>query len=342
MLCFTMENMRVDCLSGRFTIIRKDDDHGKGANSAYAPGNETQTNPSILSLIVRDGILQRGRDLDEEIVKDWSIRVFESMNPIIDTTENNVCGKAPFESRSVRGHHHILVPTSDYTQTFATMDLEQWWRTLVVIQDHLKWLYEQKSVSYVAIYADHDGTSSADSKIHPHLNILSFNMIPPTITHEIKAHKQNQEKQIMCPICLIIKSDKSRRILQTENFIAFCPWSPSYPLEFCIAPKKHFTSFAKTSQSDLRDLALIMRVMLGGLTNLINDVSYSMAFHLSAERRSSYQIHWHIEVYPVTKKYSGIERGFGIHINDMSSEDAAKKLATVCKKEFATVVSTCN
>ena len=337
-LCFTMGNMRIDWISGRITIIRKDDDHNKGANSSYAPGNEEQTNPSVLSLIVKDGILQRWRDLDEHIVKNWSIRVFESKNPLVDISQNDVCGKAPFESRPAHGHHYILVPTSDYKQTFATMDVEQWWCTLVVMQDHLKWLYTQKGVSYVAIYADHDGTSSDDSKIHPHLNMLTFDMLPPTIAQEIKEHNNSQEKQGICPICLIIESDKSRRILQTENFIAFCPWSSSYPLEFCIAPKKHFTSFAKTSQKDLRDLALIIRAMLGGLTNLINDVSYSVAFHLSAEQRRSYQMHWHIEVYPATKKHSGVERGFGIHVNDVSSEDAAKKLAVVCKKELVNIV----
>ena len=32
-----------------------------------------------------------------------------------------------------------------------------------------------------------------------------------------------------------------RQILQTEGFIAFCPWAPSYPYEFWIAPKKHTT-----------------------------------------------------------------------------------------------------
>ena len=31
-----------------------------------------------------------------------------------------------------------------------------------------------------------------------------------------------------------------RQVLQTEGFIAFCPWAPSYPYEFWIAPKKHY------------------------------------------------------------------------------------------------------
>lgn len=334
-----MGEMRIDYLSGSFMIVRKNDDFGKGLDSSYAPGNETQTNPSILSLVIKEGMMQTRQDIDDQVVKDWSIRVFANRNPIVSEAKNNEYGKPPFESQPAHGYHYTLVASPDPRQTFATIDVEQWSRILVVVQDRLKWLYTRKGVSYVAIYADHDGTLDKEAKMHPYLNIMSLKMIPPTIEREIGVHHQSQEKHAVCPICQIIKSeDRSRRILQTENFVAFCPWSPSYPLEFCIAPKRHSMSFAKTSQKDLYDLALIIRAMLGGLTSLVHDITYSIAFHLSAEKKSSRQIHWHIEVYPVTKKWTGIERGYGIHVNDVSPEDAAKKLGAECKKELANIV----
>lgn len=334
-----MGNMRIDYLSGRFVIVRQNANLGQGLDSEYAPGNEKQTNPSVLSLVIKDGILQRKQDLDGQIIPDWSVRVFVDKNPIVSETPSNDYGTSPFDSKPAYGHHYILVATPDPTQTFATLDSEQWSHVLVVLQDRLKWLYAQKGVSYVTIYADHDGTLTSGSNVHPHFNMMSLNMMPPVIEHEIESHHQSQEKRGVCPICDIIESSKnSRRILQTENFVAFSPWSPSYPLEFCIAPKRHVISFAKMSQKDLYDLALIVRAMLGGLTNLISDITYSMVFHLSAEKKSSRQLHWHIEVYPVTKKWTGMERGYGIHIHDMPSEDAAKKLGSVCKKELASMM----
>lgn len=36
-----------------------------------------------------------------------------------------------------------------------------------------------------------------------------------------------------------------RQVLQTEGFIAFCPWAPSYPYEFCISPKNIRLVFLK-------------------------------------------------------------------------------------------------
>ena len=74
-----MGSMRKDYVSERFMIISKK--NGKKINSKknpFASGNESMTNPSVLSLVEKDGMLQRLQDSDDDYVKDWSIRVFES------------------------------------------------------------------------------------------------------------------------------------------------------------------------------------------------------------------------------------------------------------------------
>ena len=126
-----------------------------------------------------------------------------------------------------------------------------------------------------------------------------------------------------------------REILQTENFIAFCPWAPSYPYEFCIAPKKHSTYFSKITQKEINDMALMLRATLGGLSKTIKNVSYNLVFHLSPEKKNSRQIHWHIEIYPITKPWSGLERGYGIFLNDVSPEQAAKTRCCMQKRTFS-------
>jgi len=129
-----------------------------------------------------------------------------------------------------------------------------------------------------------------------------------------------------------------RQILQTENFIAISPWAPSYDYEFWICPKKHATSFSKISQKEINDLALIIRATLGGLSNCAKDVSYNIAFHLSPEKKNSKQIHWHVEVYPQITPWSGLERGFGIFLNELSPEKVAHDLGNACRKELSLLV----
>ena len=334
-----MGDMRKDYVSERFMIVSKEDTTKDPKKCSFCPGNESLTNPSVLSLVAKDGMLQRLQDNDDEFVEGWSIRVFESKNPIVSIESENSYSDRPFYSEPAYGYHYVVVASQNHKDTFATIDTEQWSNVLVVVQDRLRWLYTQKGVTYVSIYADH-GDLSGSANPHPHLNILTFSTIPPIIEEEAEAsHKILNEKGV-CPMCQTVNEEISgpRQVLQTEGFIAYCPWSPSYPYEFWIAPKKHTTSFSKITQKEINDLSLILRATLGGLSQTVKNVSFNLVFHLSPEKKNSRQIHWHIEIYPITKSWSGLERGYGIFLNDVSPEEAAEKLGAACRKELANLV----
>jgi UDPglucose--hexose-1-phosphate uridylyltransferase len=335
-----MGSIRKDYVSERFMIVSKK--NAKITNpkkSPFSPGNESMTNPSVLSLVAKSGMLQRLQDDDDNYVTGWSIRVFESKNPIVSVDAENSYSDRPFYSEPAYGYHYVVVASPNAKDTFATIDTEQWSNVLVVVQDRLRWLYTQKGVTYVSIYADH-GELSGNDNPHPHLNLLTFSSIPPTIEEEAEAsHKILNEKGV-CHMCQTVTEEIGgpRQILQTEGFIAFCPWAPSYPYEFWISPKKHTTSFSKISQKEINDLSLILRSTLGGLSKIIKNVSFNLVFHLSPEKKNSRQIHWHIEIYPITKNRSGLERGFGVFLNDVSPEQSAEKLGAACRKELAAIV----
>ncbi|HJL67384.1 MAG TPA: galactose-1-phosphate uridylyltransferase [Nitrosopumilus sp.] len=335
-----MGSIRKDYVSERFMIVsKKDDKITNPKKSPFSPGNESMTNPSVLSLVAKNGMLQRLQDDDDNYVTGWSIRVFESKNPIVSVDAENSYSDRPFYSEPAYGYHYVVVASPNAKDTFATIDTEQWSNVLVVVQDRLRWLYTQKGVTYVSIYADH-GELSGNDNPHPHLNLLTFSSIPPTIEEEAEAsHKILNEKGV-CHMCQTVTEEIGgpRQILQTEGFIAFCPWAPSYPYEFWISPKKHTTSFSKISQKEINDLSLILRSTLGGLSKIIKNVSFNLVFHLSPEKKNSRQIHWHIEIYPITKNRSGLERGFGIFLNDVSPEQSAEKLGAACRKELAALV----
>jgi UDPglucose--hexose-1-phosphate uridylyltransferase len=335
-----MGEMRKDYVSERFMIVtKKEDKVTDPKKSPYAPGNEAMTNPSVLSLVAKDGMLQRLQDSEDEYVTDWSIRVFESKNPAVSIEAENTYSDRPHYSEPAYGYHYIVVASPKQKDSFSTIGIEQWSNILVVIQDRLRWLYTQKGVTYVSIYANH-GESAGSTNPHPHLNLVTFSTIPPVIEAESEAsHKILNEKGV-CPMCQTVNAETGgpRQVIQTEGFIAFCPWATSYPYEFWICPKKHTTSFSKITQKEINDLSLILRATLGGLDKTIKDVSYNFVFHLSPEKKNSKQIHWHIEVYPITTPWSGLERGYGVFLNKTSPEEAAEKLGAACRKELAGLV----
>ena len=335
-----MGEMRKDYLLERSVIVSaKERKNTSSKKCPFCPGNESMTNPSMLSLVAKDGMLRREQDSEDFFVKDWEVRVFESKNPAVSTSPENSYSDLPLYSEPAYGYHYIIVASPKHAETFSTLDVEQWGNTLVVVQDRLRWLYTQRGVTYISIFINH-GKNAGAVVDHPHINMISFSNIPPVIEAEAEAsHKFLNEKGV-CPMCQTVNTEIGgpRQILQTEGFVAFCPWAPSHPFEFWISPKKHTTVFSKITQKEINDLSLILRATLGGLSKHIKDLSYNLVFHLSPEKKNSRQIHWHIEVYPLTNSWSGLERGYGVFLNDSSPEKDAEILGAVCRKELANLV----
>ena len=335
-----MGDMRKDYVLERNVIVHPTAKKKTGIKKCpYCPGNESMTNPSLLALVAKDGMLQRLQDGEDFTVENWSVRVFESHEPIVSTSTKNTYSDRPLYSEPAYGYHYIVVASPKHKDTLATISIEQWSNVLVVVQDRLRWLYTQKGVTYVSIFLNH-GKESGSSVEHPHIHMISFSNLPPRIDEEAESsHKIFNEKGV-CPMCQVVNTETAgpRQILQTEGFIAFSPWAPTYPFEFWICPKKHSTSFSKITQKEINDVSLIIRATLGGLTKEAKDVSFNLAFHLSPEKKNSRQIHWHIEVYPLTGYWSGLERGYGVFLNTISPEKAAEALGAACRKELANLV----
>jgi UDPglucose--hexose-1-phosphate uridylyltransferase len=335
-----MGNLRKDFISERFVIINQNKSQKpKSKKNPYKPGNESMTNPSVLSLVQKDGMLQRLQDDESDHVKNWTVRVFPSSEPGVTIDADNSYTDHPLHSEPAYGYHYIVVATSDEKETLSTMNQEQWGMVLSVVQDRLRWLYTQKGVAYVAIYGNHGKEARVDV-MHPHLHMMSFSTIPPKIEEEANFSHRLLNENGVYPMSQLINIELGgpRQILQTESFVAISPWAPSYPYEFWICPKKHSTSFSKISQKEIYDLALIIRATLGGLSNCTKNSAYNIAFHLSPEKKNSKQIHWHIEVYPQTTPWSGLERGFGIFLHDISPEKTAEELGAACRKELSALV----
>ena len=269
----------------------------------------------------------------------WCVRVFPSNEPVVNTSQEKVYGDKPLYSEPAFGYHFIVVASPDHKQKLTDIPVEQLANVLVVIQDRVRWLYTQKSVTYVSIYLNY-GENAGSYLEHPHLEIVTFATIPPLIEQEAEAtHRYINEKGV-CPICDVVnvESGGPRQVLATDSFLSLCPWAPTHPHEFWICPKRHVTLFSRITQKEINDFALILRATLGGLFKAIKDISYNLVFHLSPEKKNSRQLHWHLEVYPQLSNWSGLEHGFGIYLNQMSPENSAEVLGAAARKELASLV----
>ncbi|MGQ9468701.1 MAG: galactose-1-phosphate uridylyltransferase [Nitrososphaerales archaeon] len=343
-----MGELRKDYFTDRIAIITKDATKRPidlkikeeiGKECPYCPNHETMTLPAELVLVQREGTLIKLTDAEGGIIKDWCVRVFPDKFPIVAPDVAIAYGDEPLYREPAHGYHYIIVATPRHDEFFSKMSLDQWVNVLSVVQDRVRWLYSQKSVSYVSVFANH-GKETGALIGHPHLQIITLPRLPPLIEQEASKVQKSMRESGICPMCNVIhvESGGPRQILATDHFIAFSPWAPSHAFEYWIFPKKHQTSIIRITQKEIKDLALILRSTLGGLSNALNEPPFSMIFHISSEKKTTRQLHWHIEVYPRLKRWNGFEIGSNIYINQFSPEQAAELLGSASRKELAKLV----
>ncbi|MDV3278598.1 MAG: galactose-1-phosphate uridylyltransferase [Nitrososphaerales archaeon] len=305
----------------------------------YCPGNEDMTPPADLVIVKKGETLLKQTDSEGDVVKNWSVRIFPAKNPLVTPTAPPSFGESPHYSEPAVGYHYVLVATPKHELPFSRIDVEQWTNILASLQDKVRWLYAQKGVSYVLVFAnsEKEGTPTA---VHPSIQIITTPRVPPAVEVEAETVQNSLNELGVCPMCQVVSTETGgpRQILATDFFIAFAPWVSTHSYEFWIYPKRHMTSLLKLSQKEMMDLALMLRSTLGGMAKTFDNLSFVMVFHSSSEKKTTKQIHWHIEVFPKKSHWSGLELGGGIYVNDVSPEAAAQVLGASARKELAQLV----
>ena len=305
----------------------------------FCPGNESMTPPAELVLVTRENSLLKLSDSEGDRVKDWSVRYFPNRYPAVSPDSEVKYSDVPLQGEPAFGYHHVMVVTPDHSATFSSLPVEQWIDILATLQDRIRWLYSKKTVGYVSVFVN-SGSEAGASFSHPHLQTVTLTKLPPSIEEEAESVHESMSELGMCPMCKVIGIEISgpRQILSTENFVAFAPWASTHAYEFWIFPKRHESSFLKVSQKEIQDLATMLRSTLGALSTVLHEPAFNMGFHISSEKKTTKQIHWHIEVYPQVIKWAGLEKGSGVFINPVPPESAAETLAAASRKVLAELI----
>jgi UDPglucose--hexose-1-phosphate uridylyltransferase len=306
---------------------------------AYCAGNEEMTPPADLVLVKRGDTLLKQTDAEGDVVKNWSVRIFPAKNPVVAPNAPPSYGDPPHYSEPAIGYHYVLVGTPKHDQPFSRIDMDQWTNILASLQDKVRWLYSQKGVSYVLVYLDSE-KEGPPTAVHPSIQIVTTPRVPPAVEREADTVQTSLNDLGVCPMCQVVGTETGgpRQILATDFFIAFAPWVSTRAYEFWIYPKRHMTSLLKLSQKEMMDLALMLRSTLGGMAKALDTQNYTMVFHSSSEKKTTKQIHWHMEVYPRKGHPNGLELGGGIYVSEVTPEAAAQVLGASARKELAQLV----
>ena len=253
-----------------------------------------------------------------------------------DPPKPDLEGDELFKVAPALGECEVVLYTPEHDTKLEHLSIDHIIGLISYWAKRYKEIGEKKEINYVLIF-ENRGRDVGVSLDHPHGQIYSFSFIPSKLKRELNASSEFFEKNNKCLFCTILDKEqefKKRIIIENDSFTCFIPFFATWPYGPHIYPKKHLQNINELSQSEKKDLASILKLILIKLNNLFHGKhSFEMIFHQEPTDGNDYNYyHFHIEFYVINRaidkiKYlGGCELGGGTFINSISPEDAAESL----------------
>ena len=129
---------------------------------------------------------------------------------------------------------------------------------------------------------------------------------------------------------------KPRRLVaENRDFAVFTPFASRFPFELCVLPKSHNSAFSRISDSEIGNLAHILRDVLQKLDRTLGPLPYNLSLQDRpfVRPRKGYwgtieaDFHWHLEILPQVFRVTGFEWASGFFYNPVPPEAAARCLS---------------
>jgi UDPglucose--hexose-1-phosphate uridylyltransferase len=267
----------------------------------FAAGNEHLTPPEI-------GRVNQGSK--------WAIRWFPNKFSSVSGDDTRKFKTSRFlNEMPAYGFQEVIAETPSKTKQLWDFKANEIYSLLKVYGNRTRFLREKKGIRYVQIFKNH-GRDAGTSIMHSHTQVIALPIIPPLIKEKLKALKDSKiEYQD------IVQNERKseRKVFETKNFLAFCPFASRFSYELWIFPIKFIEGIDKMDDSELLDLSKMMEKILKKL----KDLGCSFNFYLNYSPKTK-GFPFHIEITPRINSWAGFELSTGIILNPVMPEKAAK------------------
>jgi len=271
----------------------------------------------------------------------WWVRAIPSFDPLFKVEGNlDRRGIGLYDKMNSIGANEILIESPEHGMKPEDLGVEQMVRVIRLYRDRIADLNRDLRLRYILIskisLVDPWRTFS-----HPVSSLVAMPVIPKKIKDELENAKQYYDYKERCIFCDIVREELKvgdRVVVETKNFVCFCPYASSFPFESWIMPKRHNCDFHGISYEEIEDMGFALMSMLKKLRAVFQvEAPLSYFLHTAPNRvprRNHWHTlgddyHWHLEIIPRLTRRSGFELGSGLFILTTSPEKAAKFLREV-------------
>ncbi len=328
-----MPEIRLNLITGEWVIIAterakrpEEFAHGRQKSAApayvpacpFCPGNEAKTPAETFRVADGGG---------------WLVRVvpnkFSALTPDGDAVRHDN-GFRTFLPGV--GLHEVIVETPAHDRATALLPTAHVERILAAHRQRFAAFYRDPRIEHVVIFKNH-GESAGTSLEHPHSQIVGTPVVPGQVRRRIEEALRYYGDFGACLYCRSLQeefAEGQRIIAENASFVAFVPYAALSPFHLWVFPKRHTACFGAVTDSELADLAAILKETLLRIHVGLDDPDFNYVVRsLSPEEAAVKYFHWYVSLVPRVSRTAGFELGTGMFINTALPEASAAFLRTV-------------
>ncbi len=327
-----MSELRKDPIVGRWVIIAPERisrpqallDNGGLPLDTYDPfleGHEDVTTPEIIAYR-NHGTAANGPG--------WRVRVIPNRFPALGVNHSlEKRGDGMYDKMTGVGAHEVIVECPHFETNMSRLPVDNIREILWIYRDRLVDLKRDPRLVHGLIFKN-KGAQAGATLPHSHSQLIVSPIVPIVVQDELEgseAYFRYRGRSIYSDMIQQELATQKRVVIDSPNFLVFCPFASRFPFETWIVPKTQSSHYENVTRHAIEELGVVLKQTLQKMELCLDDPSYNYVLHTAPfDRQELPHYTWHIEIFPRMSGIAGFEWGSGFYINSVPPEDAAASL----------------
>lgn len=193
--------------------------------------------------------------------------------------------------------HEIVIHSPDHHKNFDELPRTQ---VELIVETYKNRFNTHQKTGQVYIFNNH-GKEAGESLPHPHTQIA---VVSREVTLSLPRLEEPQDG-----------------LIETEQFIIFCPPTSQWPDETWVVPKKRGRVFSEVDDIQIKDFALVLQRLIQIFTTRHgHEFPYNFYIYPGGD--------WYLRLIPRVKSIGGFELGTGVFVNTQDPKETLNFIKT--------------
>lgn len=255
----------------------------------------------------------------KDIIKDcdgnWLAKSVSNKFPILDMSTEEIFGE-----------HEVIIESHRHNGSYYNMTEKEFENTFRLMSRRYNELSKTDGVKYVSIFKNSKRNAGA-SLMHPHSQIISFNIIPPEIEKEILVsddYREKNGKNLYEDMVLEEEKYGKRVIYNGKFFIVFIPYATRYNGEVRIVSKNN-VGVGDWNDENIKELSFIFSNLFKNMEQYQGDIPFNIIVHSNTtEGKIGKELRTHFHIIPRKYNFGGFELTTGLFVCGSDPDELAE------------------